>query len=66
MTASIDGITFRRPLPPLTGTILAGGAIVIGGVALLVVERRPMVAAPMPAPVPALVPGDGNEAGGHG
>jgi len=40
----------------LTTTILAGGAVVIAGVALLVIERRPVVAAPMPAPVPALEP----------
>lgn len=40
----------------LTPTILTGGAVVIGGVALLVIERRPVVAAPMPAPVPALAP----------
>jgi drug/metabolite transporter (DMT)-like permease len=45
----------------LTPTILAGGAVVIAGVALLVIERRPVVAAPMPAPVPALEPSeDGN------
>jgi len=37
----------------LTPMILAGGAVVIGGVALLVIERRPAVAAPMPAPMPA-------------
>lgn len=37
----------------LTPTILAGGAIVIGGVALLVVERPP-AAAPAPEPVPVL------------
>ena len=64
VTSVLGGALFLGE--PLTGTILAGGAIVIGGVALLVVERRPMVAAPMPAPVPALVPGDGKEAGGHG
>jgi O-acetylserine/cysteine efflux transporter len=34
----------------LTPTILTGGAIVIGGVALLVIERRPLAAAPMPEP----------------
>ena len=32
----------------LTPTILAGGAIIISGVALLVVERRPALAAPAP------------------
>jgi O-acetylserine/cysteine efflux transporter len=40
----------------ITSTILTGGAIVISGVALLVVERRPAVAAPMPAPVPVVMP----------
>jgi len=40
----------------LTPTILTGGAVIIGGVALLVIERRPAVAAPMPAPMPAPVP----------
>jgi O-acetylserine/cysteine efflux transporter len=41
---------------PLTPTILVGGAVVIAGVALLVIERRPAVAAPMPAPMPAPAP----------
>jgi O-acetylserine/cysteine efflux transporter len=41
---------------PLTRTILVGAAVVIAGVALLVIERRPAVSAPMPAPVPALEP----------
>jgi len=41
---------------PLTPTILAGAAVVIAGVSLLVIERRPAVSAPMPAPVPALEP----------
>ncbi len=36
----------------LTATIVTGGAIVVGGVALLVIERRPAFATPMPAPVP--------------
>ena len=40
----------------LTLTILTGGAIVIAGVALLVGERRPVVAAPMPAPGLVLMP----------
>lgn len=40
---------------PLTRTILIGGAVVLGGVALLVIERRPAVTAPMPAPIPAPV-----------
>lgn len=40
----------------LTPTILGGGAVVIGGVALLVIGGRPAVAAPMPAPMPAPVP----------
>jgi len=41
---------------PITLTILTGGAVIIAGVALLVIERRPVIAAPMPAPVPALEP----------
>jgi O-acetylserine/cysteine efflux transporter len=45
----------------LTPTILAGGAVVIAGVALLVIERRPVVAAPMPAPVPALEPSEDSD-----
>ena len=34
----------------LTPTILTGGAVVITGVALLVIERRPVLAIPEPAP----------------
>jgi O-acetylserine/cysteine efflux transporter len=45
----------------VTPTILTGGAVLIAGVALLVIERRPVVTAPMPAPVPALEPADGPE-----
>jgi len=41
---------------PLTPTILTGAAVVIAGVALLVIERRPAVSSPMPAPVPSLEP----------
>ena len=40
----------------ITWTILTGGAVVISGVALLVIERRPAIAAPMPAPVPVMMP----------
>jgi len=59
VTSVLGGAIFLGE--PLTATILAGGAVVIGGVALLVIERRPAVAAPMPAPVPALVPGGEGE-----
>lgn len=48
----------------LTPTILTGGAVVISGVALLVIERRPAIAAPMPAPVPMVMPEP--VAGDHG
>jgi O-acetylserine/cysteine efflux transporter len=40
----------------LTPTILTGGAVVISGVALLVIERGTAIAAPMPAPVPVVMP----------
>ena len=56
VTSVLGGALFLGE--PLTVTILIGGAVVIGGVALLVIERRPAVVAPMPAPVPALVPAD--------
>lgn len=46
----------------ITPTILTGGIVIISGVALLVIERRPPVAAPVPAPVPdpAAEGGDGD------
>lgn len=50
----------------ITPIILLGGAIIISGVALLVIERRPVIAAPMPAPVPVMVPAQGPGAAGEG
>ncbi|TFG88439.1 MAG: EamA family transporter [Hyphomicrobiales bacterium] len=50
----------------ITATILLGGAIIISGVALLVIERRPVIAAPMPAPVPVMVPAQGPGAAHEG